>query len=89
MKLEVAIESLQEVEAAIQELHSKWPPVDLTNEDEEKWRENLFKSEARPLVREEIRLAVDAEMRLLLHNSKVPHAKRVTSALLLWSSAYM
>lgn len=89
VKLEVGTESLQEVEAAIQELHSKWPPVDLTEEDDEKWREDLFKSEARPSVREEIRLVVDAEMRLSLHRSKVPHAKRVTSALLLQSSAYM
>ncbi len=63
---------MQEVEAAMQGLQGKWPSVQLTEEEVENWRENLFRSEARPLVLEEIRLAVDAEMRISLHQSKVP-----------------
>ena len=70
-KLEVDRQSLQDIEAAMKGLGSKWPSVDLTEEEEENWREDLFRSEARLLVQEEVRLSVDAEMRESLHRSKV------------------
>ena len=70
-KPEVDKGSLQEVEAALKGCVGKWPSINLTEEEEAKWREDLFRSEARPIVQEEIRLAVDAEMRESLHRSKV------------------
>lgn len=70
-KLEVDKQSLQDVEAAMKGLGGKWPSSDSNEEEEAKWREELFKSEVRPRIQEEIRLVVDAEMRQTLHNSKV------------------
>ena len=58
------------MQSALQSLEKKWPSADMNEDDEEKWLDSLIKAEVRPLVCEEIRLAVDTEMRETMKLSK-------------------
>ena len=70
-KLEVDQTSLQEVQSALQTNAGQWPVLDMSEEEEGTWLLGLMKAEVRPGAQEQIRLAVDEEMRKSMHQNKV------------------
>ncbi|KAG1669632.1 hypothetical protein FOA52_010792 [Chlamydomonas sp. UWO 241] len=58
------------IESAVHEFVAKWQDRDETDNFFQKFDQELVKDELRPIVFEEIRLAVDEEMRVLLQNLK-------------------
>lgn len=59
-----------EVQQALQELENKQPPAALDADGLRQWEEEQVRGELWPIMKEEMRLQVDAQMRQKLHQLK-------------------
>ena len=61
---------LEELQGSLGMADAKWRPVGNNIDDVKLQDETLIEGKIRPLVQEEVRKEVDAEMRVLLHQLK-------------------
>ena len=73
-RLEVPKLCLPDVQAATAALAAKWQPVGADIGEAKQREERMLRGQLQPLVAEQIRLTVDAQMRELLHNLRVRHS---------------
>ena len=73
-RLEVPKLCLPDVQATTAALTAKWQPVGADIGKAKQREERILRGQLQPLVAEQIRLTVDAQMRQLLHNLRVRHS---------------